>query len=699
MRRTYQMKRLNTMLSIAIAAMMISGAFMVLTPLAVAQPAPNIADPEPIDMGYKIREETIDPTLLSQNGHTIAEAVPGDYWIVGNVAKYYTGGYGKTNWMDFTMRAADGMCELWTANDMLFPAGDPRNQYTSRISLTDAQVNYMVGQFNNNIYPIESQYFSTPGPLDGSGSLLEQWGFPESRLYRTHVEGRVMIMVFNIVDANYYDPNYPYYIVGFYSPTNQAYYARNIIHIDIWDWQNRTGPNTPNPRAAYLYESTVAHEYQHLLHNYLDPAEETWINEGCSDYSEMLCGYGVPDSHIAHYLFNPSNALTAWGDQGDINILADYGAAALYIIYMSDHFGGAAFVSALAQNPLVGTAGVTNTLWNLGYWQWTYSMSFKSWRLANMIRSDTPGFGLYNYQSVDLDAIQALTIADYSTGDGFVTRSDFLGPTITMEGFDTGVDTLSAYSVDYYRVTDFDSLLKTNSWFGFDGDNRIFYNNWIIDNVEGVDWWYSQTGIDLADQKLVAPISAEAGTVFEFDAMWELEEFYDFGMVQVSTDNGMNWVSLPYQYTTFEHDPTAHPEIIANLPGVTGFSDGIVHVSLDLSFWAGQDILLSFRYMTDWGTTEAGWWVNDFVLDGEAMPLDMFTPVYENVDFLVSMYFPATDLLPARIVDVPLYKVTEEGIRFLAAFNGYEEAYILVSPNGGPVDYAMGIVSPTDGAA
>jgi hypothetical protein len=692
------LKRLNTLLSIAVAAMMITGAFMVLAPVAVAK-STTVVDPEPLDLGYKIREQGFDADLLSQNGHTQDEAVPGDYWVVGDHAKYYLGSYGsayylgtpRTSYMWFTMRLAEGNCEIWTQDDASFPAGDPRNEFTSRLSITDEQVQYMADQFNDNIYPVETSYFAAAPPLDGSGGYFEQNGWPESRLFRTHDTGRVMIMVFNIVDDNFWDPAYPYYIVGYFSPTVDGYYARNIIHIDIWDWTNRTGGNTPDHRRDYLYESTVAHEYQHLLHNYMKPDDPTWINEGFSDYTEMLTGYGSPDSHIAHYLFNPDNALTAWGDQGDINILADYGAAALFMIYVNDHFGGPQFFSDFMHNPISGIPGITSTLAQEGYWQWTYNSVFKAFRMANLIRADTPGNGLYNYVSVDLDAIQALTVHEFPLGLGEVSRSEFLGPTYTMEGFDTGVSTVSAYSTDYYAVS-FDGMVKAANKFVFDGDDKVYYNNWYITETEVGYMWYSGTGIDLADQKLVATLYVTEGMTFEFDTAYYLEDYWDYGFVQVSTNKGTSWTSLEFPGTTYEYDPNAISTAIDNLPGITGSSDGLVHVTLDLSAYAGQEILLSFRYVTDWGTTYDGWWVGNFVLNGEPMSLDYFTPQYENVDFLVTMYFPATDLLPARITDVPVFRVDETGIRYLAWFSGYSEGFVIISPNNGPVDYQFGIV-------
>ncbi|MGE5602688.1 MAG: peptidase M6, partial [Nitrososphaerales archaeon] len=86
----------------------------------------------------------------------------------------------------------------------------------------------------------------------------------------------------------------------------------------------------------------------------------------------------------------------------------------------------------------------------------------------------------------------------------------------------------------------------------------------------------------------------------------------DFGFVQVSTDGGKTWTSLSNASTTSAHDVNAHPNIIANLPGLTGSTGGAwVPMSYDLSAYAGQDILIGLRYMTDWSTTEAGWFVDN----------------------------------------------------------------------------------------
>ena len=52
----------------------------------------------------------------------------------------------------FTLRGVGDKIEVWVANNLSFPAGDCRND-GSRNVITDAQVQYLVGEFDTNLYP------------------------------------------------------------------------------------------------------------------------------------------------------------------------------------------------------------------------------------------------------------------------------------------------------------------------------------------------------------------------------------------------------------------------------------------------------------------------------------------------------------------------------------------------------------------
>ena len=99
-----------------------------------------------------------------------------------------------------------------------------------------------------------------------------------------------------------------------------------------------------------------------------------------------------------------------------------------------------------------------------------------------------------------------------------------------------------------------------------------------------------------------------------FWTWYEIEPYWDFGFVQVSTDGGATWTSLANADTTSEHDPNAHDDVVANLPGFTGSSGGWVDETFDLSAYDGKTVLLRFLYVTDWATVEAGFYVDDVVI-------------------------------------------------------------------------------------
>ena len=93
------------------------------------------------------------------------------------------------------------------------------------------------------------------------------------------------MLVDNVRDDNFYDTNNQNtfsYIAGFFSSQFNDLVDRNVMTIDAWDWLHRTGATPPHeptadpctsaPARPFLYEGVFAHEYQHLLESYEDPA-------------------------------------------------------------------------------------------------------------------------------------------------------------------------------------------------------------------------------------------------------------------------------------------------------------------------------------------------------------------------------------------------------------------------------------------
>jgi hypothetical protein len=510
----------------------------------------------------------------------------------------------------FTLYAQSENGEVWVQNNRNWPAGSGKDN--SQHDVTVEQAEYLVGEFENNIYAQEAAFYGTPGFQDGSNNVLgdtyycNAFGLPDSYCDWSDENGRTAILVANVRDDNYYT-DFPLYIAGFYSSTLDRYFDRNIMTIDSYDWINRVGPDGARP---YMYEGTFAHEYQHLIHaDYVN--DESFVNEGFSDYAEYLVGYGPSYGHINAFMAQPENGLLEWGDMGPANILADYGGAALFTHYLEDHFPG--YQTAYMQNGIADQAGIEQAVADVvGHSKYSFDRLFHNWQLANLMQDK---WGPYSYDSIDYDLLAPLNLL--SLVDGTASGSS------------------NTYGTNYILLDGVEGKYKLN----FDGDSSAFVPQdpgWTLD-VDG--YWYGGTG-DLVDRLLFGEAFVDtADPTLSFYTEYLIEDGWDFGFVQVSTDGGATWTSLALDgYTTSAHAGTTD-EIQAQFPGLTG---GPVFETLtfDLSAYAGQTVLVGFRYMTDWAFNEPGWWIEAGSVTVSGTVVDLANappPPLPEVDFHVTI--------------------------------------------------------------
>ncbi|MBX7234973.1 MAG: immune inhibitor A [Caldilineales bacterium] len=152
---------------------------------------------------------------------------------------------------------------------------------------------------------------------------------------------------------------------------------------------------------------------------------------------------------------------------------------------------------------------------------------------------------------------------------------------------------------------------------------RLPDQSWAVEEPHsGEGMWFGNRD-DLMNNLLYHPIdltgvpAGATGLELTYWTKYDIEEGWDFGFTQVSTDQGATWTSLANANTTSDHDPAAIGYVVANLPGLTGHIDDWTQQAFGLSAYAGQQIWLGFRYATDWATLGVGWWVDDIaVKDG-----------------------------------------------------------------------------------
>lgn len=559
---------------------------------------------------------------------------------------------GEIYFKDYKLKALGRYSEIWVANDidlvsskLNFQAGDCRNGERTRV--TRRQARYLARQFDEVIYPRASRWFSVAPRRNGRAALLyDFFDIPPS--YWSSGPGggkRIVVLVDNVRDDNFYDFDNSQglsYIAGFFFSVFNDYMDRNIMTIDGYDWLHRTRANPPDdpvpgdlcasaPARPYLYEGVFAHEYQHLLMHYEDPDEVNWVNEGLSDWAQTLTGYVDPslpiadpgfDSHIQCFLGylgvqtpanpnpragGPENSLTAWGDQGDEEILCDYGAAYTMMEFLAGRYGRA-FMSGLHRNDGNGFAGLQELLAGRGD---NASGVLLDW--AAMVALDHV-----------LDSGAAL-----QGGGAKRLRAPTLDASIN---FDTphSYDTPGAppNGSDYVRLRD-----AGGSYLGAGELSSLSFSGALTLPPRPVEWTidasppdhggnpalYTGSGPNF-DRSIVRTVEVPVSDpTLSFETYYDTEQFWDFGFVQVSTDGGETYTSLANENTTSEHDPGAIPAVVENLPGFTGSSAGWTTQTFDLSAFAGQTIQLAFRYITDSGVDLPGWWIADVRVGGSLL--------------------------------------------------------------------------------
>lgn len=679
---------------------------------AFAKPLVVLPDYDPMLLGEDFRNTDLKVNLASIpedfNAKGKGKGSGGDDLTPEIIAEKYWFSYDQ-GWVDYDLyylwNVGNGTdAQIWIQADMSWPEGDPRPTPV----ITPSQVAYLLAEFENNIIPKDTEYFGAVDSHDGSFALLD-WYYEEVPPGYYYDElGRDIIQVSNVKDDNYYDSEYPYYIAGFYSPSYEGWFDRNIINIDCYNWEDRMGADADRPN---LYESIVAHEYQHLIHDdyFVVVGDETFMNEACSMFAEVLCGYPTDWSGINSFLATPDNSLTQWGDQGDINILADYGAAFLWATFLNDYihndFLKDYVYSGWTQGGLVAP-GIDLLNYNLGIYEEdrdTFEEVFKAWRLANILGTE--------YITIDFDDKEVGDLRVYEVKDKWPTEvfgTDF-GNTFSILDYDTGVSLLGPYGTDYVLLSKLKSQDKYASELHFNGDEYATLPTWVMD---GDDWYSTEAG-PLGNMLHAAAVTLPNVDDLRlvFDTYWDIEAYWDFGFVQILEDGKdplelFDWISLSNSYTTFLHYSTAHPNIIDSLPGLTGWSgDWIYDMEFDISAWKGENVHIGFRYMTDWAFEFPGWWIdNVWIYEGED-PLfevtEFFTPVPET-EFIVTVLretFIDGIYYYDELAEITWTSGTNDGVidlePYLASIGEdlrYPDVLLLISHTTGFADYSFSVV-------
>jgi PGF-pre-PGF domain-containing protein len=127
-------------------------------------------------------------------------------------------------------------------------------------------------------------------------------------------------------------------------------------------------------------------------------------------------------------------------------------------------------------------------------------------------------------------------------------------------------------------------------------------------------YWYS-TRMDETDYYLQREfdLSNVSTATLKFYTKYDIEYGWDFGYIEVSTNNGSSWTQLAGTTTTTFRDPGAYVGV-PGAPAYTGSVSSWTIETVSLNAYAGSKVLFRFRYVTDEYYAEHGWLVDDISL-------------------------------------------------------------------------------------
>lgn len=162
---------------------------------------------------------------------------------------------------------------------------------------------------------------------------------------------------------------------------------RSILYLDI----------DPTEPGSDKFMSTLAHEFQHMIHWNNDPKEFVWVNESMSQLSQFICGYGHPDQ-VHMYIRSPDNNLVAWSND---NMIANYGQVYMWAYYLSTKVASTAdrrraFIRRIVAQSSQGLSGINAAIKKQGI-KTNVRTLFRNFSVANYLNDDRIERGVYGY--------------------------------------------------------------------------------------------------------------------------------------------------------------------------------------------------------------------------------------------------------------------------------------------------------------
>ena len=346
---------------------------------------------------------------------------------------------------------------------------------------------------------------------------------------------------------------------------------------------------------TYTY-GVLAHEFQHMIHWYQDRNETSWLNEGLSELATLLNGFehtGFGDL----YTSSPDLQLNDWPAESD-NTPPHYGAGFLFVSYFLERFGNEA-TQALVAHPANGLSSVDAVLGEFN------------------VEDSLTGSSV-DADDVVLDWVVSNYLLDGSVADGRYTYPQYSNlvnnarPTEWISDCSSGVRSkdVRQYGVDYIRM-DCEGQLTLR----FEGSTQTAL---LPEDPYSGDYAFWSNKGDESDMTLSRNFDftdVSGPLTLSYMTWYDIELDWDYLYVLASEDEGATWefLSTPSGTST---DPNGNNYGL----GYSGFSGGgeegeWIQESVDLSQFAGREVLLRFEYITDAAVNGEGLLLDDIAVE------------------------------------------------------------------------------------
>ncbi|MCW5875533.1 MAG: immune inhibitor A [Anaerolineales bacterium] len=392
------------------------------------------------------------------------------------------------------------------------------------------------------------------------------------------------------------DPHiYILYVRGIGFGTAGYFSSADSVHPDAQLYSNGAemfvfnADNSPLD-DEYTY-GVLAHEFQHMIHWYRDANETSWLNEGMSELAALLNGY-FHGGFIRQYAINPDLQLNDWPNE-PYTSAPHYGASFMFVTYFLERFGPEA-TQALVAHPVNGLDSVDLVLAELGVVDPLTGQPpvaddvVLDWAVANYLGDDAVMDGRYDYPTYP-------QVLDFMPGD-----TEYL----TDCGDELQHRDVRQYGVDYIRIA-----CRGQVTLQFEGANRVALLP--ADPYSGEYAFWSNKGDD-SDMTLTRAFDFRAVNqpiTLSYQTWYDIEEDWDYVYLLASTNEGEDWEFLQTPSGT-SYNPVGNNYGF----GYTGVSDGWITETVDLSGYAGQEVLLRFEYITDAALNGEGLLVDDITI-------------------------------------------------------------------------------------